>query len=113
MTGETVVVSTRTRTGVDPGGDEVWETTSESVDDVLVAPGSQSNAVDNVRPDGVEVALTLYFPRSYAGVGLRGATVTVRGKDYRVIGDPVRWPDVFGHEVTARNLVVECVRGDG
>ena len=110
MKGETVTVTTRVQSGTDPGGDATYTTSTSSVDDVLVAPGSQSNAVDNIRPDGIEVALTLYFPRTFTGT-LRGAIITVRGEDYKVIGDPI--PYNGGLTPTRWNLVAECERGDG
>lgn len=56
---------------------------------VLVAPGPTAD-LDASRPDGVTVAFTLHFPKSFVGV-LRGAMVTVRGADYQVVGDPASY----------------------
>jgi hypothetical protein len=108
--GETVTVITRTQTGTDPGGDAIWTTTETPVDNVLVANGSQTLSTDSIRPDGIEVACTLYFPRSFSG-SLRGGIVKVRGHEYRVLGDPL--PYDGGMTPTQWNLVVECERGDG
>lgn len=54
----------------------------------LVAPGATSD-LDATRPDGVNVAMTVHFPKAYAD-SLRGCSVTVPGYEgtYEVIGDP-------------------------
>lgn len=63
-------------------------TYDEPVDvaNVVVVPSTEGES-DHLRPDGVRVAYTLHFPRGYAR-SLRGAKVTVRGDECRVIGDP-------------------------
>lgn len=63
----------------------------EEVPGVLVAPGTPAD-MDAARPQGVTVALTLHFPKSYAA-SLRGCSVELpapwdRDGGYRVIGDP-------------------------
>ena len=84
------------------------ELTREDVD-CVVCPGATAD-MDATRPEGVTVAYTLHFPKTYAG-GLRGCSVEVRGTRYDVVGDPQRTtaaatPGPF-------NLAVEVTRADG
>lgn len=67
---------------------------TETVHDVLVSPGATSD-LEASRPEGVRVAYTLHFPKSYTGT-LEGATVTLPAPwtgVYRVIGDPREYID--------------------
>ena len=112
MRGETVKVVRYTPTGeTDPGGSPVTKVDIESVDNVLVSPGAMSNATDSIRPDGVTVAFTCLFPRSYAYRSLRGASVRINSHDYEVIGDPR--PLGGGMKPTAWNLTVEVTDAEG
>ena len=96
MRGETVKVVRYTPTGeTDPGG----------------SPVAMSNATDSIRPDGVTVAFTCLFPRSYAYRSLRGASVRINSHDYEVIGDPR--PLGGGMKPTAWNLTVEVTDAEG
>lgn len=66
----------------------------ETVDNVLIAPGSTAE-LDESRPEGVDVVLTLHFPKGYAE-SLRGCSVALSGEyegEYRVIGDPKPYQD--------------------
>lgn len=68
------------------GGDDI----REQVENVLVAPGATKN-MDETRPQGVTVALTLHFPKTYAA-SLRGCSVELPAPwegTYKVIGDPM------------------------
>lgn len=86
--GEKVTVVTRERIGTLPGNTPQYGDVETVVDNVLVAPGTGDDVVGSIRPDGVKVAWTLHFPKTYTG-SLRGARVKVRGGDARpVIGDP-------------------------
>lgn len=86
--GETVTVVREVEVGRDAGNNPIHEEVSEVVEDVLVAPGARADVIDSNRPDGVKVAWTLHFPKSFTGE-LRGASVSVRGLDPApVIGDP-------------------------
>lgn len=61
----------------------------ESVDDVLVDPGTTSD-MEAARPEGATATLTLHFPRAFAG-SLRGCRVALPEPycgTYRVVGDP-------------------------
>lgn len=109
---QTVTVTTRVLSGHDPSGGELWDTATEHVDGVLVAPGSQSNMTESMRPEGVTVAATMYFPRTYPMTAhrLRGATIETGYGKYEVVGDPFPYE---GDTPTGYNMVVEVTRSDG
>ena len=84
--------STTTTTGAerDSFGNDIEVYGAHTVDNVLVVPGPCKD-LDASRPEGVIAALTLHFPKSWAG-RLRGAKVTLAGDyagTYSVIGDPM------------------------
>lgn len=83
--GETVTVLTPSQDGEDEYGQAVKTWASEDVHNVLVCDPSTS---DLGRPEGDSVSLTLHFPKAYAA-SLRGCRVTLRGRTYEVLGDPV------------------------
>lgn len=91
--GETVTVERPVTGSADPFGGSSVTWASESVDNVLVSPGSRSDVVESNRPSGVEVLWTLHFPKGYPAT-LRGARVRVRGGDpLDVIGDPQHYTE--------------------
>lgn len=83
--------------------------TSEEVA-VLVAPGSTAD-LDASRPNGAQVALTLHFPKTWSGAPLKGAHITVRGRRYRVVGDPQ--PYTAANTPGRFNMPVEVEAVDG
>lgn len=86
LTGETVTVRTPSISH-DEHMDEIETWSEETVDGVLVAPGSTSDLADAIRPHGTTAALTLAFPKTF-GKPLRGCRVVVRGRELAVVGDP-------------------------
>lgn len=91
MIGEQVIIWTPTTT-YDENMDEVIRWTPETVDDVLIDPSVGSDVEGNARLDGTRAAMRLHFPKTFSA-SLRGCKVTVRGRDYRVIGDPQPYTD--------------------
>ncbi len=87
MKGETVIVERRAEAGTDDLNNPIYETTSSEVSNVLVCPGSTSDVIGSIRPDGAEVTYTLHFPKTFSG-SLRGCRISVRGEWFSVIGDP-------------------------
>lgn len=88
--------------------------TPATVADVLVQPGPTAD-LDAARPDGVKVALTLHFPKTYTG-DLRGARVTLPapwtwGNPYRVVGNPEPYMDA--NCPTRWHMAAEVVATDG
>lgn len=110
MRGETVVVVRRERTGTGPGNTPIYGDVETTVHDVLVAPGPRQDVVESNRPDGVEVAFNLHFPKTFSG-SLRGAQVVVRGEPFDVIGDPR--PYTLANTPTRWWMPVEVERVDG
>lgn len=94
----------------DPFGAPVeGEPVEEAVDGVLVTPGATAD-LDPSRPDGVRVAYTVHFPKGY-GKTLRGCSVVIEGKPYRVIGDPKPYMD--GGTPGPWDMAVEVEAVDG
>lgn len=59
----------------------------EQVENVLIAPGRDTQDMDEKRQNGDKVWLTLHFPKTYTD-GLRGCQIEVYGQVYDVVGDP-------------------------
>ncbi len=87
----TVTVIGRRQVGTDPFNAPVYESVREEVDGVLVTPGATSD-LDASRPEGVRVAYTVHFPKTYAS-DLKGCKVEYLGETYRVIGEPQHYMD--------------------
>lgn len=94
MLGVQVTVKSPVQGQPDRFGNATYTYTSSTVDDVLVAPGATSD-LEASRPEGVTVAYTLHFPKTFTG-SLEGCIVTLPAPwagDYRVIGDPKPYID--------------------
>lgn len=87
---ETVIVYDREKTGVDSLNNDVFTETPVEVPGVLVVPGSAENVIDSMRPDGIMVSYTLYFPKSFTGEVDR-KRIDVRGRACRAIGHSDRY----------------------
>ena len=116
MKGETITLIHRTPAGHDPGGGIIWDTEQETVEDVLIQDGSQSNSTDGIRPDGIRpdgirTAKTIHMPRAWPYRSLRGAKARIDGVEYTVIGDPR--PYTGGMTPTRWNLTVELAATRG
>lgn len=92
----------------DLGEPTLGEPTREAVR-CVVCPGATSD-MDATRPEGVTVAYTLHFPKTYAE-SLRGCSVEVRGETYDVVGDPQRTTDAA--TPGPFDMAVEVTRADG
>lgn len=109
ISGETVAVIRREQRYDELGEPIDGTETREEVANVVVAPGATSD-LDASRPEGVKVAFTLCFPKTWEGE-LRGCSVEVRGTEYAVVGDPQRYsPENTPGEW---NLTAEVTRTDG
>ena len=113
ISGETVNVMLRVRDARDSFGNDVEEwADSEDVSGVLVVPGACAELAP-ARPEGVKVALTLHFPKSFK-LRLRGAKVVLTGRwagTYRVIGDPFPYMDANCPPSWDMPVEVEAVDG--
>lgn len=111
--GITASVELRVRDARDAFGNDV-EAYAAPVDvsPVLVTPGACAE-LDSVRPEGVVVAFTAHFPKTWTG-SLRGAQVTLPapwGGPYKVVGDPK--PYMPQNTPTPWNMPVELEAVDG
>lgn len=88
--GETVYVEDREEVGVNEYREPIYEAAERPVSGVLIAVGRTADMSDGSRPEGVSVAYTLYFPKTFAE-SLRGRRVKVYGEWFDVIGDPRPW----------------------
>lgn len=107
--GEAVTVVRRTAKRDEVGDVIGFDEAREEVANVVVYPGETAD-LDASRPNGVTVAFTTCFPKTYEGE-LRGCSVVVRGTEYAVVGDPQR----YSPENTPGdwNLTAEVTRTDG
>ena len=86
--------------------------TEEAVTDVLVASPSTLD-MEAARENGVELALTLHFPKGYSSP-LRGCTVVLPAPwagEYRVVGDPRPYMDA--NTPTRWHMPVNVEAADG
>ena len=82
------------------------------VGNVLVCPGSPES-MDAARPEGVVIALTLHFPKTYTG-NLRGARIALGGQwegTYHVVGEPLPLQDELTPTQWNRAVMVEAHDG--
>lgn len=112
MQGVEVTVVTRTAGAEDRFGNATYTETQSTVDDVLVSPGSTAE-LDASRPEGVSVAYSLHFPKTFAG-SLEGCDVILPAPwagTYRVIGDPR--PYIGANTPTRWHMPVEVEAAHG
>ena len=107
LKGTSVTVIAPNFDGYDRFGEPIATTpTRTTVDNVLVSPGGTAD-LEAAREDGVTVALTLHFPKSFTA-DLRGCEVELAGQfagTYRVIGEPK--PYMYENTPTAWHMPVE------
>ncbi len=113
LSGETVTVFRPTIGGYDRlGNPTITGYTSEVVPNVLIAPGATED-MEAGRPDGVVVALSLHFPKSYTA-SLEGCNVSISGRwagTYHVIGNPMPYQDNLTPGAWNRVVEVEHAHG--
>ena len=81
----------------------------EAVGGALVTPGATAD-LDASRPEGVRVAYTVHFPKGYSD-SLRGCSVVIGGRTYRVIGDPKPYMEAGTPGPWGLSVEVEAVDG--
>ena len=110
--GASIVVNRPYQAGTDRFNNVVYGQTGETVDDVLISPGS-TELLDASRPEGVSVAYTLHFPKTYTE-SLEGCTVELPAPwtgEYRVIGDPRAYMDANCPTRWNRPCEIEAAHG--
>ena len=93
----------------EPIGSEASREASREAVRCVVCPGATSDLGAD-RPNGIQVAYTLHFPKTYRG-DLRGCSVEVRGEVFDVVGDPMRTAEAA--TPGPWNMAVEVARADG
>lgn len=91
--GEDVVVLTPVEVGRDGYNHPIVELERDVVPNVLFHQSDTQENDEGARPDGTLDQLTLHFPKGFYGP-LRGCYVEVRGRRYRILGDPRPYMDV-------------------
>lgn len=94
MKGKTITLRTPIAGAVDRFGNATVTWATSTVDDVLISPGATSD-LEASRPEGVRVAYTLHFPKTWLG-NLEGCEVVLPAPfagTYRVIGAPGQYMD--------------------
>ena len=113
ISGQSVTVLTPNTDGTDRLGEPIYiEPTETTVENVLIVPGATAD-LEASRPDGVTVALTLHFPKTFSG-DLRGCSVVITGDyagTYRVIGEPYPYMVVNTPTSWYMPVEVEAVHG--
>ena len=112
ISGATVTVYTPYQDGTDRFNNVVYGLTGADVSDVLVVPGA-TDFLEASRPEGVQVAYTLHFPKTFSG-SLEGCSVELHDPysgTYKVVGDPK--PYMVENTPTRWNMPVEIEAAHG
>jgi hypothetical protein len=112
LSGANVTVLLPVEGNRDRFGNPVETYEPREVPDVLIAEPSTED-MEAARAEGVTLAYTLHFPKSYAGP-LEGALVELPepfGGEYRVVGDPRPYMDANTPGRWDRPVRVEAAHG--
>lgn len=110
--GVAVTVIRKVKSGVDRLNNDVYVTSSETVGNVLVSPGGTDD-LEASRPEGVKVAYTLHFPKTYKA-SLEGCDIALPepwAGAYHVIGNPQPYIDANTPTRWNRPVEVEAAHG--
>ena len=88
MRGITVTLYDRTETGVDALNHPVYEETAVAVDNVLVAPSSSIEVLEDTNLDGRRGDYTMAIPKGDTHDWSAGKKVSFFGHDWRIIQMP-------------------------
>ena len=93
LKGNRIEIHSPIETGTDAFHSPITKWGLEAVlGDVLAAPASTQDVEGTIRPNGDEIIMDFYLPKSYAG-SLRGRRIHYLGEVYEVIGDPQPYPE--------------------
>lgn len=88
MRGITVTLYDRTRVGTDPLNNPVYSETAVAVDNVLVAPMSDTEVLEVYNLTGRKAVYQMGIPKGDAHEWTAGKRVSFFGEDWRIIGLP-------------------------
>ena len=92
IVGIPVTIITRTQVGINPIGEPIYTETEETVENVLVAPVSDSEIVNNTDLSGGKAVYTLGIPKSDTH-DWEDATVKFFGETWKATGLPTKGLD--------------------
>lgn len=88
MKGETVILLSRTKTGTDPFGADVYAETEIEVKNVLVGTPSTDDITTNLNLYGKQLLFVLGIPKGDTN-NWKDVTVMIRGEKYKTYGFPL------------------------
>ena len=88
ITGITVTLYNRTRTGTDPLNKPIYTEVGESVDNVIIAPMSSTEALETYNLTGRKAVYQLGIPKGDNHDWTAGKKVRFFDADWRIIGIP-------------------------
>lgn len=107
--GEQVIVQRAVEVGKNSRNEPRFEWQDETVNDVICVPGPLADVTDAMRPRGVRVEWSLFWPKTYTKP-LAGCRVIIRGGEpLHMIGDP----HIYASAPTRWNRPSEAGRTDG
>lgn len=89
LKGITVTLITRTQDGTDPMGAQIYKESTKAVDNVLVAPTSSDDVVNQLSLTGRKAVYTLAIPKGDTNVW-ENQIVEFFGERWRVFGIPTQ-----------------------
>lgn len=89
LKGITVVLISKSQTGTDPFGAPVYGTVEKNVNNVLVAPVSSDDAINQLNLTGRKAVYTLAIPKGDTNVW-EGQEVRFFNERWRVVGIPTQ-----------------------
>ena len=89
LKGITVVLISKSQTGTDPFGAPVYGTVEKNVNNVLVAPVSSDDAINQLNLTGRKAVYTLAIPKGDTNVW-EGHEVRFFNERWRVVGIPTQ-----------------------
>lgn len=95
LTGDTVILFDRVKTGVDPFGAPVFEEVPVEVDNVLICPASTESVTDGMQLYGKHAVFELLIPKC-DGHYWESRTVSFYGSKWKTFGIPLRWQNPPG-----------------
>ena len=107
--GEQVTVQRSVETSKNSRNEPRFDWQDEDVEDVICVPGPLADVTDAMRPRGVRVEWSLFWPKTYTK-SLAGCRVIIRGGEpLNIIGDP----QAYAGAPTRWNRPSEAGRTDG
>ena len=88
--GQSIILYEKKQTGTDPLGDPVYEETAVEIPDVLIAPVSSEEAIQDTNFYGVQTVYELCLPKG-DDHEWRHKKVSFFGTDWQTVGEPTQY----------------------